>query len=145
MPTRVALGDCTLRVDVLNRITEESGTREVPFAIVSAASALPAPEPSNPDADEPEMTEPLSPEMEEGFALLAQRQYEQATRVFRKALGKEKTSARVARLFGVRPIPSTFVLDAEGIIRKRIVGYSSSFGFQLEEAIDKALKPPRPR
>lgn len=72
---------------------------------------------------------------------------------WRSALAREKmpwhqcldSSGRIAQLFGVRPIPSTFVLDGEGVVRKRIVGYSSSFDLALADGIEKALKRSGPR
>jgi thiol-disulfide isomerase/thioredoxin/Tfp pilus assembly protein PilF len=97
LPPRALPGTYTLRVDVLNRLTGERGEKIVGFAVVSAARTLPAAAPAaaggEADADTPS-TEPLSPEMEEAFALLRLRQYEEAVRMFRKALGQDKTSAR---------------------------------------------------
>jgi thiol-disulfide isomerase/thioredoxin len=49
-------------------------------------------------------------------------------------------SGRVAKLFGVGPIPTTVVIDGEGIIRGRLVGYWDSFGFELEDAVRDGLK-----
>ena len=97
LPTRAAPGPYTLRVDVLNRLTGERGTKVVEFAVVSAARTLPvaAPPSAGGEADVyTPSTEPLSPEMEEAFALLRLRQHEAAVRMFRKALGQDKASAR---------------------------------------------------
>ena len=49
-------------------------------------------------------------------------------------------SGRIAKLFGVRPIPTTVVIDGEGIVRERIVGFSGSYGFTLETAVRNGLK-----
>jgi thiol-disulfide isomerase/thioredoxin len=49
-------------------------------------------------------------------------------------------SGRVAKLFSVGPIPTTVVIDGEGIVRGRLVGYSDSFGFELEDAVRDGLK-----
>lgn len=72
---------------------------------------------------------------------------------WRSAMAAEKmpwhqhldSSGRIARLFGVRPIPTTLVIDGEGVVRKRIVGYSSSLSATLDDAIRKALKKEPPR
>jgi thiol-disulfide isomerase/thioredoxin/Tfp pilus assembly protein PilF len=49
-------------------------------------------------------------------------------------------NGRVSKLFGVGPIPMTVVIDGEGIIRGRLVGFSDSFGFELEDAVRDGLK-----
>ena len=92
LPARAAPGPYTLRVDVLNRLTGERGTKVVEFAVVSAARTLPVAAPPSADGEadvDTPSTEPLSPEMEEAFALLRLRQHEAAVRMFRKALGQD--------------------------------------------------------
>ncbi len=54
-------------------------------------------------------------------------------------------SGSLTRLFGEQPIPSTFVLDGEGIIRTKVVGYWPSLGATLGDAVNKALKAAGPR
>jgi hypothetical protein len=49
-------------------------------------------------------------------------------------------SGRVAKAFSVWPIPTTVVIDGEGIIRGRLVGFFDSFGFELEDAVRDGLK-----
>ncbi len=49
-------------------------------------------------------------------------------------------SGRISKLFSVGPIPTTVVIDGEGIIRGRLVGYSESYGFELEDAVRDGLK-----
>jgi thiol-disulfide isomerase/thioredoxin len=39
-------------------------------------------------------------------------------------------------------IPQTFVFDRQGLLVKRLIGYSPEIGLQLEEAINSALKSP---
>jgi thiol-disulfide isomerase/thioredoxin len=47
---------------------------------------------------------------------------------------------RVAKAFSVGPIPMTVVIDGEGIIRGRLVGYSDSYGLEIEDAVRDGLK-----
>jgi thioredoxin-like negative regulator of GroEL len=98
LPAKAAVGTYTLQVDVLNRATGEKGTKAVTFAVVSATRTLPtAVQGGRADDTDPDSrlaAEELSPEMEEAFALLRQRRYEEAVKIFRRALGKEKPSAR---------------------------------------------------
>jgi thiol-disulfide isomerase/thioredoxin len=49
-------------------------------------------------------------------------------------------SGRIAKLFNVGPIPTTVVIDGEGIVRGRIVGLSAVYGFELEDAVRDGLK-----
>lgn len=50
------------------------------------------------------------------------------------------SSGRISRLFGVRPIPTTVVIDGEGIVRDRIIGVSRSYGLTLEADVRDGLK-----
>jgi thioredoxin-like negative regulator of GroEL len=97
LPAQAVLGVCTLRVDALNRLTGDRGTTVVNFAVVSAAGTLPSAAPPSGGGEagpEPASAEPLSPGLEEAFALLRMRQYDDSVRVFKKALGREKPTAR---------------------------------------------------
>jgi thiol-disulfide isomerase/thioredoxin len=49
-------------------------------------------------------------------------------------------NGRLAKAFSVGPIPTTVVIDGEGIIRGRLVGYSDSYGFEIEDAVRDGLK-----
>jgi thioredoxin-like negative regulator of GroEL len=97
LPARVVPGACTLRVDVLNRLTGDRGASVFSFAIVSVAGALaPSAPPSGggESGPDPASAEPLSPGLEEAFALLRLRQYDDAVKGFKKALDREKPSSR---------------------------------------------------
>jgi thiol-disulfide isomerase/thioredoxin len=49
-------------------------------------------------------------------------------------------SNTVARLFKLGPIPTTVILDGEGIIRDRLEGYSMSYGSTLDQDVRRWLK-----
>lgn len=97
LPARTSPGVCTLRVEAVNRLTGDRATKVFDFTVVSAAGALPSAAPPSGGGEagaEPASAAPLSPAMEEAFALLRMRQYDDAVKVFKKALGKETPTAR---------------------------------------------------
>lgn len=67
---------------------------------------------------------------------------------WRSLIAKEKLQwpqvrddgGKLAQLFAIRPIPTTFIVDPEGIIRVRTTGYSLFYGAELEGEIRKNLK-----
>lgn len=46
----------------------------------------------------------------------------------------------VARAYGVRSIPSVFLLDREGRVRLHRIGYSEEIGVEIDETLKKLLK-----
>jgi hypothetical protein len=46
----------------------------------------------------------------------------------------------VARLFKIQPIPTTIVLDGDGIVRDRIEGYSSGYAAALDGDLRKWIR-----
>lgn len=51
----------------------------------------------------------------------------------------------VARAFGVNGVPDLFILDREGVVLARFIGYSTSVADGIREALIEALaEPPRP-
>jgi hypothetical protein len=46
----------------------------------------------------------------------------------------------MGRLFNIRSMPSCFVIDGDGIIRKQVIGRGSVQGAIPEEEIKKGLK-----
>jgi thiol-disulfide isomerase/thioredoxin len=89
LATTAPLGAYSVRVEVEDRQTGDRAMATIRFEVASSAAVLPA--------DTATGTEPaaaLSPEMEEAFAVLRLRRYDEAVRLFRKALDKEPASAR---------------------------------------------------
>jgi thiol-disulfide isomerase/thioredoxin len=96
LATKAPLGSYSVRVDVQDRQTGERGTATASFEVVSAATVLPIDASAAAGRSEAaaDAAGTLSPEMEEAFATLRLKRYEEAVRLFRKALQKEPASAR---------------------------------------------------
>lgn len=55
-------------------------------------------------------------------------------------------SGQVREAFEIEGLPTYVVLDKDGVVRLRRVGFNSSVGSEIEEAVDKALKAaPNPK
>lgn len=119
IPADAELGDYTVRVDATDHLTGQMGSASGSFTIASTISMEPdrpqlvkrsRPQPAvqvertsdfgnsdnddeTIDANNPEgSAEPLSPEMEEGYNFLRQREYEDALKMFKRAEKKEKAN-----------------------------------------------------
>jgi thiol-disulfide isomerase/thioredoxin/Tfp pilus assembly protein PilF len=89
LATTAPLGAYSVRVDVEDRRTGDRAMVTFRFEVASAATVLPAD-----TVTTAAPAEALSPEMEEAFAGLRLKRYDEAVRLFRKALDKEPASAR---------------------------------------------------
>jgi len=55
--------------------------------------------------------------------------------------GNDRTSSIAAILYGVKGIPTSFVIGKDGMVIAEIVGYMGKDDKRIEESIDKALAP----